>query len=484
MRICGEILPGARVSQKFEAQSSYFNGLSILIATYDEAARSSHLELELFQVKPAYVSCARRTVDLAAVYDNSFVEIFMPPDAESAGKVFELVTWSNDASPGNAATLYLTSQEQRIAGHQTCEAAGVTGPDDGIIAQISYAPPLSDASVPPNLEISLLSQCNLNCVHCISRETRKTVNRLSPNVRTELKNWADEGRLQTTYTDFSGDVFWAESRFGGELDFFINLDIPFHIDTNGTHVSEESLKRCFSSKVTSINVSIDAAEPATYRAIRRGSPPLKTIFSQMKLIRRMRELAGRSDVRLSASFVLMKSNITELPKFVRLVAKAGFDEVRTIHLQAHNYEMVDESLWHHQQLFNDTRVQAIAAAKEAVITLFIDRAFVNHADQEGTSLCKMPWNAAYLLANGDVLACCIPGLKMGNIHRASMEEIWNGEAYQELRRTVNSDERPSACRACPFNRKTNNPLSYMPILASATVRPPRPPDAEVKGPKS
>ena len=77
----------------------------------------------------------------------------------------------------------------------------------------------------------------------------------------------------------------------------------------------------------------------------------------------------------------------------------------------------------------------------------------------------MPWNAAYLLANGDVLACCIPGLKMGNLHEQSMEAIWNGEAYRELRRTVNSDERPSTCRACPFNREINNRLSYMPVLA-------------------
>jgi radical SAM protein with 4Fe4S-binding SPASM domain len=481
MRICGEILRGTKVTQIFETQAPFFNGLSVLVATYEEEARSSHLELELFQVAPTRVSCAKRVMNLGAVYDNSFIEIFMTPDAESTGKVFELVVWSDDASPHNAATLYLSTGVQRIAGHLACDAVGVTGPNDGLIAEVSYVPPLSNDSIPPNLEISLLSQCNLNCVHCISRETRKSVNRLAPEARAEIKKWAGDGRLRTTYTDFSGDIFWADSRFGGELDFFIDLNIPFHIDTNGTHVSEDSLKRCFASRVTSINVSIDAAEPETYRAIRRGSPPLSTIFSHMASIKRMRDDAGRSDVTLSASFVLMKSNVVELPKFIQLVSEAGFDEVRTIHLQAHSTEMLVESLWHHQNLFNEIRTKALAVAEAEGITLFIDRAFVEHADQEGTSLCKMPWNAAYLLANGDVLACCIPGLKMGNIHKHSMEQIWNGETYQELRRTVNSNERPAACRACPFNRKTNNPLSYMPILAEATTSPVKIPVAARSG---
>ena len=465
MRVCGEIQNENRITQLFETDSPFFNGLSVLLATYDERARSSRLEFVLSEIHPTACERARKTFDLAAVYDNSFVEIFFPPDAASMGKRFQLDIWSVDAESGNAATVYLTTGEQRIAGHLSCRANGTVGAHDGIIAKLSYAPPTSEYSVPPNLEISLVSQCNLNCVHCISRETRKTVNHLDDRLRSQIEGWASDGKLHSAYTDFSGDVFWADSRFGNELDFFIGLDVPFHIDTNGTHVTRKALAKVFRSKVTSINVSIDAADAPTYARIRRGSPPLRKIFENMAMIKEVRDESGRTDVPLSASFVAMMSNIVELPRFIKRVADAGFDDVRTIHVQAHNREMIWESLWHYQELFNSVREQAIAAAEEASVRLFIDRAFEPHSEHEGTSLCRLPWNAAYVLANGDVLACCIPGLKMGNLHEESMEAIWNGAAYRELRRTVNSDERLDACRACPFNRKTNNPLSYMPILA-------------------
>lgn len=66
-----------------------------------------------------------------------------------------------------------------------------------------------------------------------------------------------------------------------------------------------------------------------------------------------------------------------------------------------------------------------------------------------------------MLGNGDVLACCVPGLKMGNLHENTMEEIWNGPRYQELRWSVNSPNPPPSCRTCPFVRDINDPDSYL-----------------------
>jgi radical SAM protein with 4Fe4S-binding SPASM domain len=255
---------------------------------------------------------------------------------------------------------------------------------------------------------------------------------------------------------------WADKRFGGELDFLIGLSVPFHVDTNGTHVDLETADRLFVSKVTSINVSIDAARNETYRRIRRGAPHLDKIFEHMRILYERRALAERFDVKLSAAYVLMKSNLDELPEFVRRVHEVGFEAVRVSHLQAYTPDMDEESLWWAQKDFNKVRSEAVKQADELGIILYIDRPFQDRADRVGTSFCALPWNGAYLLGNGDVLACCVPGLRMGNLHEQSMEEIWNGPRYQELRRTVNSNERPAACMACPFHRKTNNPFSYMP----------------------
>jgi radical SAM protein with 4Fe4S-binding SPASM domain len=79
----------------------------------------------------------------------------------------------------------------------------------------------------------------------------------------------------------------------------------------------------------------------------------------------------------------------------------------------------------------------------------------------GHRVCSVPWHSAGVLGNGDVVACCVPGMEMGNLNNNSMEEIWNGPAYQQLRATVNSPNPPLPCAACPIFRRTDNPDSYL-----------------------
>lgn len=473
MRVCGEILPGEPVVQTFRSTENYLCGVAVLVATYGEARRTSDLCIEIFRGDITAPVLAGRIVNLSSVYDNSFVELFFDPEETSRDTVYVLRISSDNAAHDNAATLYLSEDEERIAGHVACEAQGRISDADGILAKPTYAPPITKETVPPNLEISLVTQCNLNCVHCISRDTRRTVGHLRQSVRDDLRAWAADGRLKTAYTDFSGDILWADQKFGGELAFFIDLDIPFHLDTNGTHLTADAADRLLTSKVTSINVSIDAARAETYKRIRKGSPALEVIFENMRMLSERRSALGRGDMRLSAAFVLMRSNIEELPDFIRRVHSVGFDTVRTIHMQAYTADMDAESLWFHQELFNAVRLRAIETADALGVELYIDRPFDDRADQIGTSFCTLPWKAAYLLGNGDVLACCVPGLRMGNVYEESMETIWNGPKYRELRRTVNSNTPPPSCLACPFNRKTNNPLSYTPhrVISGRDYRP-------------
>lgn len=475
MNVCGEILPGQVILQHFVAESDYLNGVSLLVATYGDTKKTSRLRLEVLTAEGRQV-LGSRTVGLEGVYDNAFVEVFFEAQERSRGNAYVLRVTSEGASHRNAATLYLTDGPERIPGHTRCRVGKAERGAEGLFAKLSYAAPVVASPIPPNLEISPVTQCNLNCVHCISRETRKRVTRLPPHMRAEITHWAREGKLQTAYADFSGDVLWADKRYGGELDFLLGLDVPFHLDTNGVCLTAEVADRLLKSRITSINVSLDAATDATYRRIRVGAPALETVLDNMRMLVERREAHGRRDVALSTGFVLMRSNIEELPRFVELIHGVGFDAVRTIHLQAYTEDMVPESLWFHQELFNAQRELAVEAAERLGVKLFIDRPFCDREPQVGTSLCRMPWEAAYVLGNGDVLACCVPGLKMGNLHEQKMEEIWNGERYRELRRTVNSDQRPAPCRACPFHRKTNNPLSYMPGRPEAGL-PPAPGDA-------
>ncbi len=68
--------------------------------------------------------------------------------------------------------------------------------------------------------------------------------------------------------------------------------------------------------------------------------------------------------------------------------------------------------------------------------------YENNKDLKSTShyskqYCEFPWLSVSIMADGNVVPCTqIPNneIVLGNINRNTLEEIWNGEKYQELRR--------------------------------------------------
>jgi radical SAM protein with 4Fe4S-binding SPASM domain len=306
---------------------------------------------------------------------------------------------------------------------------------------------------------SPVTQCNLNCTHCISRETRKAVNRLSPAIKDQIQRWADDGLLVGLNTDYSGDLLWAEHRFGGELDFVIGLNIPFQVDTNGTHLTRDAAERLCRSRVTHVGISLDAARAETYRRIRIGAPPLDTVLDNVRELLRVRASLG-GVFRVNLGITLMASNIQEWIDFVRMAAEIGVDGINAGHLHAYTPDMEPESLWHMPETYNRIRAEASALAESLGLAMGAPPPFPG-VEEEGHRHCPAPWESAVILGNGDVAACCVPGTVMGNLNEQSMEEIWSGPRYREFRVRINSPSPPRPCSICPMFRKTGNKGSYL-----------------------
>jgi radical SAM protein with 4Fe4S-binding SPASM domain len=72
------------------------------------------------------------------------------------------------------------------------------------------------------------------------------------------------------------------------------------------------------------------------------------------------------------------------------------------------------------------------------------------------SLCRRPWTVMYFTANGRALPCCIAPFSqrgyehytLGDATQQTLQEIWNGPAYQEFRAALLSDRPPAACANC------------------------------------
>lgn len=95
---------------------------------------------------------------------------------------------------------------------------------------------------------------------------------MSNDFKQELKEHAEAKRLQWMFTDYSGDIFFAEHKNPGELDYFLGLGIAIHVDTNGVHLTQAMIERVMTSAIDAVSISVDAATDRTYHAIRIGSP--------------------------------------------------------------------------------------------------------------------------------------------------------------------------------------------------------------------
>ncbi len=69
------------------------------------------------------------------------------------------------------------------------------------------------------------------------------------------------------------------------------------------------------------------------------------------------------------------------------------------------------------------------------------------------SECRHPWDNMQILANGEVRPCCWCVRDLGNLNDATIEEIWNGDKAQNLRKDILEGNVNPMCynRPCPYD---------------------------------
>jgi MoaA/NifB/PqqE/SkfB family radical SAM enzyme len=100
-------------------------------------------------------------------------------------------------------------------------------------------------------------------------------------------------------------------------------------NSNGTLLSAKRQADLLDAGPDELRVSLDAASPAGYRAM-RGSDRFDGIVRNLKSFIALRKTRGAATPLLSLWYLGIRDNIAELPDFIRLSADIGIDEV---HLQ-------------------------------------------------------------------------------------------------------------------------------------------------------
>jgi MoaA/NifB/PqqE/SkfB family radical SAM enzyme len=322
--------------------------------------------------------------------------------------------------------------------------------------------PAAAPELPAVLYIETTNRCDSLCQTCI--RTFQTLEPPKDLTLDELRRLVEQlPRLQRVLLHGIGEPLLNPQLF--EMIAYLKgrgVAVVFNSDAIG--LTDKRRRALIDSGLDELRVSMDAANPETYRAI-RGVPMFHRVVENVTALVDLQRELGVSTPKVSLWFTVMKKNLRELPDFIRLAGKIGAAEVNVQRLIYYGQGLaVQEQSRYGALTALETRMLAEAdhLCRELGILLTASGDTTPEASLTPEECdrpwagCQRPWSLSYVTANGNVLPCCISpwtakdyaGLILGNALQDSFVEIWNGKRYQRFRTQFESHAAPDPCRGC------------------------------------
>jgi radical SAM protein with 4Fe4S-binding SPASM domain len=220
--------------------------------------------------------------------------------------------------------------------------------------------------------------------------------------------------------------------------------IEVHTFSNASVIDREMAHRIVESGISLINFSMDGADEATFRKLRKGGT-LERYKRCLNNIVQAKRALGSETPRLGIMSVLAKNNMHQVPKMIAIAEELG---VQSIIFTKLNLMAGDKLL--PLALDDEDRAELLAYpayhGRVEVITSVVPWT------TEQRSTCYWPQSMTYVTVEGDVTPCCnyldSREMKMGNVFEKSGEEIWNDEPYREFRKRLLAGDLPHMCQTC------------------------------------
>ena len=335
-------------------------------------------------------------------------------------------------------------------------------------------------------------RCNLHCEFCYVGDLL--------NLEGE---WRQELSLEALARAFPEQTGFQVSLTGGEI--FMRKDIMSVLDlfrskgyacgyltTNGTIISDERAEALadLAAKGFLKHISVSVDGPKELHDAARG---LKGTFERTTAgLKRLQEAARRkgAPLRVSINTTVAHESLEALDRMVDVAGELGVDAIGLNHLMFSTPEEVAET------------VKIIGAPDASVIATYVTpdpgldvdrvRSQVRALAQKcrdrnvlfdfrpkvhtplmdsyytpGTKLdgrCLYPFLHARVSFSGKVYFCPFIRVEVGDLTQSSLEEIWNGETYVEMRRRLLEHGIFPVCRRC-----CKVELSPQPAVATADL---------------
>lgn len=341
-------------------------------------------------------------------------------------------------------------------------------------------PPIEGVDPPTILQIELTKNCNNACVMCHKGQVpagedflRADIFDIALNQTRPIFPYLKKAMLFGDGEPMLYKHFWQLVSDIRKCSPMCVIDFI----NNGSLMNELGIKNCIDYKVSHLGLSMGGATSKTHNYIRRLSDFDKVVGNYGNL-QEAKISNNTKEPYISALIVVMKSNVKEIPDFVELAASLGMLEVNCQQLFVTHSSMDEEVITSavaeesFQKAYERAKLLGVgfnhypldsgnlhfAHADSSNIDLS-DQFFSWHPRFVSNNYClsEQPWNTVYVLHDGKVVPDCHWWQSSVKKHlnycgtldaQHDILDIWNGEAYQEIRSDIINGLVLPQCRGC------------------------------------
>jgi radical SAM protein with 4Fe4S-binding SPASM domain len=269
-------------------------------------------------------------------------------------------------------------------------------------------------ALPVEYIVETTAKCNLYCPMC-PRETHKQPKEdMADEIFERLVAGAGESAEHMMLIGLGEPLL--DPKIFDRIEYCARHNISTLLSTNGTLLDEASAEKFLASSLEHVTLSFDGSQKESFEYYRKGARFEKVRDNFLRFARMKHERGSK--LQIVVQMVRMERNWNEVDDFVRFWSAApGVDQVRI---------KADET-----NLMRPDR---------------------GHAAEDWTHPCHYLWRGPmYVKHNGDVYPCCqsymLDLAPVGNAGMQSLDEIWNGEPMQNMRR-LHVQKRAGEIDAC------------------------------------
>jgi len=205
---------------------------------------------------------------------------------------------------------------------------------------------MKDKGYPSRLFVEVTTRCNLSCSMCVkqndsggipegmmSADTFEALTPVFPHLDSLVLNGIGESLLHPQLASFiaRAKTFLPEHAWIG-------------FQSNGMALTDERSASLLDAGLDRICLSLDTVSDDSFRTIRSGGE-LRGIDAAFSSLNKARARYREHELRIGIEFVLMRSNLTELPEAIRWVARKGASFVLVTQLLPYHKDLVTQTAY-------------------------------------------------------------------------------------------------------------------------------------------